>query len=132
MRDQGRQQMDWPIDSVRAANGKQDPVEVLQQSTSVLLGVSAAAAAALANVGIATVFDLASSELFTLARNIILLAEDGQGSLSGIGRVPRDALRTGRDLSLAELSAAPVSTLASSISPGDMDTLAQTLDVASI
>ena len=70
------------LDPVRASNGSRDPEAVLRQPTSVLLGVSALAAKGLNGIDIATVFDLATSELFNNAQNISLLAEDGEGSFA--------------------------------------------------
>ena len=53
--------MDYKLlDAVRAANGSRDAEAVLRQPTSVLLGVSETAAAVLAQVDIASVFDLAT------------------------------------------------------------------------
>jgi hypothetical protein len=124
--------VDWPIDSVRAPDGTRDPVVVLQEATSVLLGVSSAAAEALKHVGIKTVFDLASSELFARARDISLLAEDGEGSFAKVGRVPSDALRDGADKPVSELPGAAISMLVSSVSTSEMDDLAKALDVATI
>lgn len=124
--------MDWLLDPVRISNGSRDPQTLLGQPTSVLLGVTEHAASVLAEVEIATVFDLATSELFSHARNISLLEEDGRGSFSSIGRVPRDALRDGPPLSLDELVAAPISRLASSVPAVKLDELAEVLDLHSI
>jgi len=74
------------LDSVRAANGSRDPEAVLRQPTSVLIGVSEHAAAVLAQIDIETVFDLATSELLSHARNITLLAEEGEGSFSSVAK----------------------------------------------
>ena len=120
------------IDPVRTANGSHDAEALLRQPTSVLLGVSEQAAAALAAIDIATVFDLAISELFHNAWNITVLAEDGQGAFAAVGRVPRDALRDGAALSLAELVAAPISRLASSFPAKTLDEVAAALDLVSI
>jgi hypothetical protein len=121
------------LDPVRAANGSRDAEALLRQPTHILLGVSEQAAAVLAQIDVATVFDLAISELFSHARNITLLAEDGDGNFATFGRVPRDAIRDGaHDLSLAELVAGPISRLASSFSVAKLDELAAALDLGSI
>jgi hypothetical protein len=124
--------MDWPIDSVREPSGTRDPAALLQQPTSVLLGVSETAAEALKHVGITTVFDLGSSELFANARDISLLAEDGEGSFAAVGRVPSGALRNGADTPLSELPGAAISMLVTALPSSDMDDLAKALDVATI
>src|SRR5262249_40137591 len=127
-----RQAVAWSIYSLRASERTSAPAALLQEPTSVLLGVSNAAADALKRVGINTVFDLASSELFARARNITLLAEDGEGSFAMVGRVPSDALHDGADKPLSELPGAAISMLVSSVSPAEMDALAPALDAAPI
>src|SRR4051794_472846 len=112
------------LDPVRASNGSREPEAGLRQATSVLIGVSAQAAKGLDGVDIDTVFDLATSELFNHARNISLLAEDGEGSFGLVGKVPRDAIRDGKGMTLAELAAAPISQLASRFPAKQLDELA--------
>jgi hypothetical protein len=124
--------MHWPLDSVRTSNGARDPQALLQQPTSVLLGVSDAAATALRDIDIVTVFDLATSELFSHARNISLLGESGEGTYSTIGKVPRDAIRDGHPLTVDQLVAAPISRLASSASTAQLDQVGHALDLGSI
>jgi hypothetical protein len=124
--------MSSTIDLVRAPHRGLDPAAILQRPVSILLGVSQAAHDLLGQVGISTVLDLASSVLFANAREICLLAENGQGRFSAIGRVPKDMLRSGNELSLPELVSAPISTLASSVSSAKMDELADALDVNSV
>jgi hypothetical protein len=120
------------FDSVRWPDRGLDSSSVLEQPTSILLGVSQAAAKALDDVGIATVFDLASSIVFANAVDICLLAESGQGRFAATGKVPHDALRDDYDKPLTELPFQPINILSTASPTTKLDALADAIDVASI
>ncbi|WP_324780828.1 tyrosinase family protein [Thiobacillus sedimenti] len=68
--------------------------ELLKEGTGVLLGVTAAAASALADIGIATVFDLGASWVFANARAAAGAAR-GDQLTARLGVVPTDWLQPG-------------------------------------
>jgi hypothetical protein len=67
------------LESISSSARNLDHTSILEEDTSVLLGVSQAAAQALDDIGLSTVFDFASSALFSDAVDICLLAEGVQG-----------------------------------------------------
>jgi hypothetical protein len=105
--------------------------EVLSQPTHVLLGVNPAAANALKEIGIETVFDLGSSWLFANAR---VAAEAGQLSTTAgrFGRAPSDWLKpTASFESLDDIATLPLENLRS-LTDADAITLKTALDVTTI
>lgn len=119
-------------DSIRSAQRTLAPSSVLKESTSVLLGVSQAAADALNQVGITSIFDLASSTLFSNAVDICLLAESGEGRFALTGKVPSDVLREGHAIPLADLPLQSVSILNTSSPKTTLTALATAIDIGTI
>jgi hypothetical protein len=68
------------LESVRASSSELELHELLKKPTTELLGVSAAAAAVLANLGIKTIFDLGTSNLFASARAAMEMSQTGTPS----------------------------------------------------
>jgi len=124
--------MSQPFDSIRSPYRTLDASSVLEKPTSVLLGVSQPAAKALSDVGVSTVFDLATSAVFANAIDICLLADGAQGRFAATGKVPYDVLRAGHDKPIADLPLQPVGVLSVDSPKTEMDALAVTIDVASI
>ena len=87
--------------------------EILARPPRVLLGVTPAAAAVLATLDIATVFDLATSGLFDDAAEIVGAGEDSHSALfqfgSPTGDLVREAQATGKQM--AELQFLPIGLL---------------------
>lgn len=104
----------------------------LDQPTSTLLGVSAAAAAALQATGVDTMLDLAQSQLFGNAVDICLLAERGEVRFAATGRVPSDVLRPPGDTPPGDLPAAPLEVLNWCGDVAQLHDLGTALDVASV
>jgi hypothetical protein len=82
-------------DLVRTEFADLGPDEILTKPPSALLGVSEDASAALANVGIKTIFDLALSNLFGDAEEIVAASGDATDAIAQLGRVPSDWLSDG-------------------------------------
>jgi hypothetical protein len=118
--------------SIRSQYHNLDAGSALEKPCSILLGISEAAASALSNVGIVTVFDLASSGLFANAVAICQLAETGQGRFAATGKVPRDVLRDGHDKPIKELPLQPVSLLGGYGTKPALKALADAIDIETI
>jgi hypothetical protein len=88
----GGSRMDKAEDFVRAEARTLDPREILVRQVDVLLGVSAEGRAALAPLGILTVFDLASSSVFDAARDLARALGGTPSSLAEHGQVPGDVI----------------------------------------
>lgn len=124
--------MTEPFDSIRSSARNLDHTSILEKDTSILLGVSQNAAKALKDVGLSTIFDLASSALFADAVDICLLAEDQQGRFASTGKVPRDVLRSDHNTPTSDLPLKPISILKGQTTKPKLETLATVIDVASI
>ena len=124
--------MSQSFDSIRSPFRNLDPTSALEQPTSILLGISQSAANALGDVGISTVFDLATSEVFANAVDICLLAQDGQGRFAATGKVPHDVLREGHDKPITDLPLQPISILSTHSTKTKLDALAVAIDIASV
>lgn len=118
--------------SIRSSYRGLDAISSVEKPTSILLGVSQPAANALSDVGICTVFDLASSEVFSNAVDICLLADSGEGRFADTGKVPRDILREGHGKPIASLPLLPISVLSTHSTKAQLDALAKAIDIASI
>ena len=66
--------------------------EVLSKPVTALLGVTTDAAAALADIGVETVFDLALSRVFAAAVELVRAATDPGSAFSRFGAPPSDLL----------------------------------------
>jgi hypothetical protein len=76
-------------DGLKQAAINLDPIAALRAPVEVLLGVTASVKAALASLGHNTVFDLAASPLFSLAREISeAAAGKGSGAMARLSAVP--------------------------------------------
>jgi hypothetical protein len=109
-----------------------DPSELAQRPVTVLLGVSQPAAAALAEISIATVFDLAASTLFANARRVVEIAEGDFSTIARAGVAPLDLIDAeARTLPVAELELQPISVLRQLDAPG-AKALSDALNVTTI
>lgn len=86
--------------------------ELVSRPVAVLLGVSADAVALLGNLNIETVFDLASSVIFSAARRIADAADDPNADMALVGVAPLDMVDVAaRTMPVRELHIAPLSRL---------------------
>lgn len=117
------------IDVVRASSAGLELQDVLKQSTSQLLGVSDGAATVLSKVGIKTIFDLGTSNLFASARAVMEMMEDG---VDRFGLVSNDLLSD--EASYSSVSDIPGLSIAALrvLTPAQATELAETLDVKTI
>jgi hypothetical protein len=123
--------MSFVGDSVRAAEAELELQELLRARPTALLGVSGGAADALDQVGIRTVFDLATSQLFAAARAASRLGDFASAS-SRFGLTSGDLLRDDVEFeSIAEIPGLAPSALRAV--PVELaDPLATALDVETI
>ena len=77
---------------VTSASASLSPLEILRSPPIALLGVSTAAAAALAKLDIHSVFDLATSKVFSNALLLVEAANDPLNILNRFGMPPADVL----------------------------------------
>ena len=118
-------------DLLRASAAALDMHELLKKPATVLLGVSAAAAAALEKVGIKTVFDLGTSNLFATARAVNEIGKTGTASAI-YGMSTGDLLADSASFSsLQEIPRLPVSDLRM-LSPAQSAGITAALEVESI
>lgn len=88
------------------------PMEALRASPDALLGVSADAVDALKDLGVPSVFDLASSRIFANAMLLVEAASDPRSVLARFGMAPADVLETlPAGISLDQLRNQPISIL---------------------
>jgi hypothetical protein len=95
--------------SVRSEFKTLDARELLACPLESLLGVTADAATALGEHGFHTVFDLATSPMFSFAREALLAAQGRAKGVGASGRFPGEVLDDSRrDLSIEALPAEPI------------------------
>lgn len=76
-------------DGLKLGHEKLDPMAALQAPVSALLGVSSEAESTLKELGLGTVYDLATSPLFSSAAEIFSAAEgEGDSVIARMGRIP--------------------------------------------
>ncbi len=83
--------MDCNSDNIRTTSAKLEMQELLKKPVSELLGVSALAANALKKIGISTIFDLGTSNVFATARTVLGLKNSASISTK-TGLVPGDLI----------------------------------------
>lgn len=118
--------------SVRSFFRNLGPVSLLEQTPYVLLGVTEHTAKALNEVGISTVFDLATSEIFSNAVDICLLAESKSGRFGALGKIPSGVLREGYNLQLSDIPLQPITILSSYSPKTKLGALATVIDIVTI
>ncbi len=121
------------VDLVRADFTARTADEMLRAPVTALLGVSAEAAAALKTIGVGSVFDLATSRVFSAARRLVAVANDtdrGQPE-TRLGVVPTDIVETPAGVAVAELAGQPIDILRG-IAAADAPALAAALDVVTV
>jgi hypothetical protein len=115
----------------RTSSNDDELQSLLREPTSVLLGVSQPAAQTLTKHGIRTVFDLATSQLFWVARHAMDVAHPETGNLR-LDRPPGDLLDDDTELdSLDEIRKQPLAKLRM-LSDQEATELSTALDVNSI
>ncbi len=82
-------------EKLKTEHARLDVREALQASPTVLLGVTQAAAAALKQVEIESVFDLATSRLFANAGQLLRAGQDPKDIYYRYGYLPRDVVNAG-------------------------------------
>jgi hypothetical protein len=118
-------------DHLRSDYAGLDLHDALRSPAEVLLGVSAAAATALQDVGVATVFDLGTSWVFANARSVVEAASPDTAS-GRFGIVPSTLLKAGSPSTpIEELGDLPVARLRG-ITDAQAGALASALDVITI
>lgn len=109
-----------------------DAREALQSSPAILLGVTQSAAAALKQVEIESVFDLATSRLFANASRLLTAGLDPKDPYYRYGTPPNDVVNTGADQRrIDELRFEGIGILAG-IGAATAATLAEELDVKTV
>lgn len=117
---------------VRSASSELSLPEMLRSSPDILLGVSDQAAAALTDLGINSVFDLASSRIFANSQLLDEAGQDPASILSRYGVAPADILEElPDDLSIAELRSQPIAIL-EGIGPALAASIGPALDVKTV
>jgi hypothetical protein len=115
---------------IRSRSEAMDASELLTQSVTILIGVSPVVAAALADVGIQTVFDLGCSRIFMDAKLASSPAQLGEAARHG--RAPGDLLEEGAAADVdGELGGLPLNALRS-ITAEQGAALSAALDVANL
>ena len=116
-------------DALRHEFSNLDPLAALRAPADALLGVDAAAKAALGSLGLETVFDLASSPLFRLASDIAAAVQgrDSNG-LSRFDRVPGGVAAPDSPVSLVDFANADIASIRS-LSPAQATQLKTALDI---
>src|SRR5262245_59622767 len=116
-------------DALRHEFSNLDPLAALRAPADALLGVDAAAKAALGSLGLETVFDLATSPLFRLASDIAAAAQGRDSSgLSRFDRVPGGVATPDSPVSLVDFANADIASIRS-LSPAQATQLKSALDV---
>jgi hypothetical protein len=101
-------------DRVKTPQATLSSREILTQPVTVLLGVTDAAGQELKKLGIETVFDLASSEVFRVAHELVEAADGASSGLGRFGVVPGDLVDdASREKKLTDLQLEPLSVLRS-------------------
>jgi hypothetical protein len=101
-------------DGLRQSDVTLDPIAALRAPTTVLLGVSEPVRAALADVGLQSVFDLATSPLFSLAYEIgEALQGRGPAALARFDTIPGGVATSDGPSRLADFAAAPLTAIRS-------------------
>ena len=104
--------MPAPATLVRTSFSNREIPEILRQPATVLLGVDAPAAAALANLDIASVFDLATSGVFANAAALVRAASDPRDPFARHGQAPADVLDASAvNITLDQLPGSPPTVL---------------------
>ncbi len=119
-------------DGLKQAHSNVDPLTALRAPVEALLGVSESAGQVLRSLGLDTVFDLATSPLFTLAHEIAEAAAGrGHGAFARLGVVSGGAVFDGGPDRPDELAAARLDRLRS-LQPAEVDAIEQELEVETI
>ena len=109
-----------------------DAREALRASPSVLLGVSAVAAAALRLIEVETVFDLATSRLFANASRLLKAGQDARDAFYRFGAPPKDIVRSAAEgRAVDELRFESIAIL-EGLDDANAATLAKSLDVQTV
>src|SRR5499433_1558269 len=103
--------------------------EILRAPPRTLMGVSAAAEAALQAINISSIFDLAVSRVFAAASALVAIQRDPTAIESRLNIVASDVAQPPPGMPVDELANQPISILRPI---GDATTLAQALDVATV
>ncbi|ORY11718.1 hypothetical protein BCR34DRAFT_601160 [Clohesyomyces aquaticus] len=120
-------------DFVRSTARAVPTSDLLRQPVGVLLGISSGAGVALQKLGINSIFDLASSNVFDNATKIVAAATEPQSSIYRYGRVPADIIDAAKlaTIPMNKIQEQPISFL-TGVAPSDADSIAAALDVETI
>ena len=116
-------------DLVKTTQATRNADEVLRLPVASLQGVSAAVTAALNDLAIHSVFDLATSRVFAAARRLVTNERDPQSVDVRLNAVPADAIDRPPDVAVADLSRQPIAILRG-IGVAHADTVAAALNVS--
>jgi hypothetical protein len=121
------------VDLVRSDFTSRTADEMLRAPVTALLGVSAAAAAALQPIGIVSVFDLAASRVFAAARRLAVVADDSDHGEpeSKLGAVASDVVEMPAGVAVADLARQPLAILRG-IGGANAPALTAALDVTTV
>ncbi len=121
-----------PSRFVRTEFKSLEPGEILTQPVDCLLGVTTAARLALGQLGIASVFDLGSSQTFATAHDILDAANGVSTGFARYGRVPGELVDDGaKTMQLVDLPLQSLDVLRN-IDPALRETLKNALDIQTI
>lgn len=117
---------------LRSNHRNLDPALALTESVAVLAGVSADEVEGLKKVNIETIFDLAASDLFADATQLVDAAEKPESEIARAGTAPLDLIdRKAQSIPVSELQLEPISTLRA-LAPARAQQLSQALGVETI
>lgn len=120
-------------DFVRSTARSVPSSDLLRQPVGILLGVNSVASAALQKLGINSIFDLASSNIFDNATKIVAAATEPQSSIYRYGKAPADVIDAAKVASIPmnKIQEQPISFL-TGVSPSEAGSIAAALDVETI
>jgi hypothetical protein len=119
-------------DAVKTGHETQEVREILQSSPAILLGVSESAATVLKDIGINSVFDLATSRIFENATRLLRAGVDPKDAYFRYGAPPSDVVtQQADDFAIDELRFKDIELL-EGMSPAIATSVRQSLNVTTI
>lgn len=96
---------------VKTKHANESVREILESPITILVGVDEEDAAALAHLNIHSVYDLAASRVFNLAREITMAANDDRSAMAAYGFAPKDATTATEKMTFDDLAAGDIKLL---------------------